>query len=409
MTPADGSPASAPAEGARAVPARDGAHDTPVLAPPPLKGSSDPPPRWSGPLGWILNDLPLKVLALLLAIMMWTLVRGKIDTSLEEKDVAVELVDVPDTIRIERVKEKKVNLMLFGTTADVERVHSDLVRTGRRITLRLSEFIGDSGTTQPIADPRKFAYPFEGGSEVVQRIMSPVQFTWHRVQEVVVDVTFAPSDLLTGRPEIQLLPRSVKLDPPKVRVKGPVSVIRQLAESGVLPLDPIDATRWLAEDPDFTVPMPFESSFSEWRGNEALKDPDLLTIDPPAVHGTLRMKQIQSEAIENSLRVLLPPGVDRAAFADWDWEIAGTGGEYDRTRRTIKLGIKGDQTLVEELKAKPGDWCFVIQLPPPPADGDPPPTDVKTPVLFQWLTPSAPSMVRLESGPTVFVSLKKKR
>ena len=125
------------------------------------------------------------------------------------------------------------------------------------------------------------------------------------------------------------------------------------------------------------------------------------------MRGKLRLQITSSEVLENALQVLYPPGTDADSYKGLTWEISGTGAEYDRTTGHVRLGVRGPRRAVDDMKAKPSDWCFALELPPPPADAEPPKANQSAPI-FLWWKQDAPAGVRLDVRPTVFVSLKRR-
>lgn len=373
------------------------------LAPPPVR-------RWRGPVGWVLNDAGLKALALILAVMMWQLVRGQVEMTDTVENVTVEVRDLPIDLRIVGGNQRLVSLTLSGPAGDVRRVKAELVRTQSPIVFRLEDVTGAHGETGSVTNPKKFAYPVEGAAEVVSQINPPLRFEWYRVRDVEVRVGDPELAPIPGRSDVELLSGSIRIEEPRtVRVTGPIEVVEPLAAPGaVLPLDPVDASRWVEQDLDPTTAFSWESGFDRWRGKDELKLDDLLTIEPARVKGTLRLRFVKTEPVENALVLLFPPGTGREDYAGWDWEISATGGAYDAARRTLRLGFSAEARVIEELKAKPGQWAFAATLPPPPKEGEKVPTNERVAVVFLWLRPEPAPAARLDGGPNVFITLKRK-
>src|SRR5262245_48346073 len=92
--------------------------------------SGEPFPRKKGPLGWLVNDLGLKILALLLSFMLWHVVRGRIDST-DAATVEVALIPPGPDIRVRGgVHRGTVKLTLQGTRAEVDRVKSEFAKHG---------------------------------------------------------------------------------------------------------------------------------------------------------------------------------------------------------------------------------------------------------------------------------------
>ena len=372
------------------------------LAPPPRR-------RWHGPVGLVLNDAGLKLLALVLAIMMWQLVRGRVETTDTVENVAVEVRDLPPYLRIMGGNRRLVSLTLAGPAGEVRRVKADLVGTTSPLVYRLEDVdAGDNqGTTGSITNPLKFAYPVEGASELVTQINPPLRFEWYRVKEVEVGVRDPELAPIQGRSDVEIQPRSIAFEGSnRVRVTGPVEIVEPLeAEGAMLTPDPVDVSGFL-KDPDSTTQYPWSSSFDRWRGKDELKLDDLTTIEPAKVSGRLRLQFVKTEPFENVLVTLPAFGATDADYADWDVEITGGAGAYNPLTRTLRLSFSADERLAKELRTKLASWAFGARLPAPPKEGEKVPTGERLPVFLLWPNPEPAPPVRLDG--IVYVTFKKK-
>jgi hypothetical protein len=375
------------------------------LAPPPRR-------RWHGPVGVLLNDAGLKLLALVLAVMMWQLVRGRVETTDTVEGVVVEVRDLPPDLRLLGGNQRKVSLTLSGAAGDVRRVKADFNSTTSPIVLRLEDVDPDlaEGNTGSITNPLKFAYPVEGASDLVTQINPALRFQWFRVKDVEVTVgepTLAP---IPGRSDVELVPASVQFEGARrVRVTGPIEAVASLAAEGaVLDPDPVDASQWVEKGGgDSISPWPWESGFNRWRGAEELKGEDLLTIEPPLVKGRMRLRFVKTEPVENFLEVLNAPGTTAEDYAPWEIVITAGAGAYNADARTLRAGFLAEERVIRDLRDRKTSWSFGVRLPPPPRDGEKVPENERLQVFFLWLSGTATPAARLDD-PNVLVTFKKK-
>lgn len=350
------------------------------------------------------------MLALVLAVMMWQLVRGQIETTESVSGVVVEVRDLPADVRLVGGNRRVVSLTLRGPTSDVRRVKAEFVRTPSPAVFRLEAAEGDRGETGSVVSPTKLSYAVEGAAEVVTAFHPPLRFEWFRVIEAEVRVADPRLLPVPGRDDVELLPGSVKMEEGRtVRVRGPIAVVQGLMSQGAtIEPDPVDMSPVIRQDLDPSIAFPWVSGFEQWRGQDEMKSPDLLTIQPEKAKGTLRLAFQRSEPLENTLLVLFPPGTRRADYDGWDWEITATGGAYDALGRKLRVGFSAETKVVADLRAKPSQWAFGAMLPAPPKAGETPPANERVPVSFLWLLQDPAPAVRMEGSPSVLVTLKPK-
>ena len=369
-------------------------------APPPGPDGRSPARRL---VAWVTGNLGLKALALILALMMWQLVREKIEKEETIPSVTVRVVDLPAGIRIQGAGAFQVTLTLKGTTAEVARARVNYERDRPEITVKLPPL--DERLTEGVAhvtDRESFGFPFLG-SEVVQPLKTPLDVAWYRVRTVTVPVTprfRMPFD----RPELQLPASRPTAEPPTVAVTGPERVVGDLKE---LPTDEIDVAEWLKDKPDFaTTPLTWAKGFDGWRMRDDLRDRSLVTIEPEQVKGKVKLRLMAAREISLPLLTTSPPGLDLSAYADWEVVIEGSN-DYDAATRSLRVSLSGDTQAIEELLLKPEGWGVLVVLPPPPRAGAEPPTSLKVTVDLLARRDSQ-ALLRLQGAPSVFVSLKPK-
>jgi hypothetical protein len=375
-----------------------------------LRSEGDGAPRGEpsarrGVLGWVTNDLGLKVLALLLAFMLWNLARSRIDSH-DEVLVEVTLVPPDPTIRVVGGPERgTVKLKLHGTRSEVERVKQALEHGGARISHRFTVDASDDGRIGPIDDPRRFSFPVEGAAYVVEE-MPAVEARWVRVER---------RRLTFQKPEIEKTTRTdIDVDPPEfpdfpermLEVEAPVTMFRGPRAIATVTPDPVSIQAFLddpAGDPDLLTPFPFETGFTRWLRSVANPEDHLVTVTPDKVKGKVRVRVRRAGSLQSTV-LLSAPDLDR--YRDYDVEIKST--DYDAATRRLTLGVRGEPKVVEALRKAPGSWQFQILLPPPPAVGEPPGPPANVPVSLWFRDSAAPPAVRLVGDPHVFVTLRKR-
>jgi hypothetical protein len=361
--------------------------------------------RVSGPLGWLVNDVGLKVLALLLAFMLWHLVRGRIEST-ETAKFRVMLVPPEPHIRVVGgCDQGAFEVTLHGTRAEVDRVKSEFASLNVPVECPFSVDRSDGGRIGPITDPHRLDFPIDGAAAVISQ-MPAIEAHWVRVETRMIPfnrpevVAAGRSDIVTDEPKFPDLAERV------VEVEAPTSMFRGDAALDSLQPDPIDLRAWLADNVgvDFTTPVPFELSFDRWRAAAPGRGLDVVTIKPAQIKGKVRVYQRPAATLESGVRVLLA-GSDIDRYSRIDVEIKSS--EYDTASKRLKLDVRGDPKTVEALRAQPNDWSFAIAL-PPPGPGDSPVLNVKAPV-FLWFRPDvAPPSIKLFGEPFVFVTLRKR-
>jgi hypothetical protein len=382
----------------------------PRAAEPPTESLRRPVPpgtAWKRALAAVfVSDLPLKGLALLLAIIAWQLVREQVTTPITVTGISVEVTDVPPDVAVIDPVGRQVRIALLGTRAEVERARA-LLEAEPRIKVSLPDLPKgvDAGTTAPIKHPSDFAYPFER-ADLVNGV-DAVTIEWVRLAERTVSVVAPEVALKPGTP-LEPAPGWPTLDTTRVKIRGPKSVVEGL--TSVQP-DPIDASAWLALNPDLASLYSWTSGFETWRGTSPLREERVLTIDPETVKGRLKLRPVAApRAVEHALRLVLPAGAPDA-LAPWDVVVEG-GPEYDRSTRRIRLTLKGEKKALDELEANPNDWSYVAEVPPPSDVGDPV-ENVRVPVRLLVGTMPATGKalgagVVLDGNPVVLVSLRRK-
>jgi hypothetical protein len=365
-------------------------------------------PAWKRALVAVfVSDLPLKGLALLLAVLAWQLVREQVTTTIVVTGIAVEVTDVPPDVAVIDPTGRQVKVSLHGTRAEVERARGLLEDEPRiKVTLPALPEGVDSGTTAPIKHPSDFAYPFER-ADLVNGVDPVVVIEWVRLAERTVPVVAPEVALKPGTP-LEPAPGWPTLDTTRVKVRGPKSVVEGL--TSVQP-DAVDASAWLALNPDLASLYSWTSGFETWRGTSPLRDERVLAIEPATVKGRLKLRPVAApRPVEHVLRLVLPPGPPDA-LAPWDVVVEG-GPEYDRSTRRIRLTLKGEKKALDELEANPGDWSYVVEV-PEPSDAGEPVENVRVPVrLLLGTLPSTGKAlgagVVLDGNPSVLVSLRRR-
>jgi hypothetical protein len=354
-----------------------------------------PPPRKKGGfLGRLLSaltsDLPLKGLALVLAVMAWLVVREKILADETMQDVPVDII-VPESVVVVAPQDTPVvNLRLRGPwnrVACAKRALGEL----RLPDLEHAARRDKKGEKGPISDASAFTFPFDN-PELVS-VTRPITVRWNAVEEKTVPLE---KPVIKGAAGLEA---TVSLDDTSVRLRGPASLFEQEIHS-ITP-DPVNASAWLKGNPELSTPWPWESRFDEWRKQDPrLRDPRVLRIEPAVARGKVRFRATAGQVLEGTLH--LDVG-DPAWFLTHDYEIERSP-EYDPATKKLKLTVLGEAPALDRLKK--GDWYFYVKVPPPPAAETENGEHQQLPVYLHL-----PHGVHatLDKAPSLFVTVRRKK
>lgn len=372
-------------------------------------------PRHGGFLGLLTDDWPLKILALILAVMMWRLTRDRLTRPEEFTDVAV-VVDFegpagrPKDIVVREVfPPQGIKVTVYGTRSQVERAREAFRGNGKRVRVRVPAPEGQApgGTYGPVTDQLRFVFPFED-AEIVTSLSPAPTVSWVRLEERTVSVR-VPEVIFPPEAAVGVAPGWPQLERSNVVLRAPAEVLMGVSS---IPADPVEAGSWLTSKPDLATPMRFETGFEQWRAADpTLRSREFCTITPEQVAGTVKFRRTGTRALGHALQLLLPAG----AVDDFrGWEVVVDGREYDATSQRITLPIRADAKTLDDMEARAADWDFAIKVPPPPQAGEPPVQNVKVPVVLTF-SPGAAAWSRagpvpavLEGSPTVFLTLRKR-
>ena len=372
------------------APARE---DAPRTFPAPRKG-----PGLVGLLrAAVTADLPLKALALVLAVMAWLVVREKIVADETVQDVPVRIM-VPDTHVVVAPHEVPlVKLRLRGTWNRVARATRAL-NEGRPVVLRLADLAQrtEKFGTRIVSAPGDFTYPFDN-PEIVQSV-SGVTVVWNAIEARHISL---------GKPTVTLghhgdrVTATVSVDDTAVRLVGPYTLFGP--EIGPITPDPVDAVAWLDGNPDLNTALQWKQGFEDWRlkGDTRLRSARVLRIEPAEVTGKVRFRETGGVVLEAKVEIM---------FGDDSWGQTHQyaferSPELDPDTRIARFSVLGDTKVLEQLKKNPGEWSFYVRAPAPPAAGTPNGDHREVPV-FLHLPPDVEA--RLAKSATVFLTIKPK-
>lgn len=350
----------------------------------------------------LARDLPIKLLAVLIAMLLWGAVRGRIlvvDTAI----VKVQFVAPERSIRVVDGPDRgQVTVSLQGTRAEVERLKSELAQTTEPARFLFSVPTGaTTGRVGPVAKSAQLQFPVEGATAVARDLTKELEATWHRVIEVKLKLLPPLVPPVPDYPSIEF--ETAQMVDAEVTVVGPVSLLAGDGAPTTIRPDPVDLKAWLATDPDPYTPFQFETGFNQWRAAGRLRGTDLVEIRPERVKGKVPLKPRKNELVTNRVRELWE---NADLPREWEMTIRAST-SFDPATRMLTAELRGDPKVVDQLKKATGDWAYAIAVPPPPKPGDPPPESEEAEV-FLWFRASPAPAVRLATKTTVFVSLKKR-
>ena len=403
MTPDEPAPAPAPS------PTRMGPGETTSRREPPSPRVA--PPR-HGPLGILLDDWPLKILALILAVMMWRLTRDRLTQPETFTDVGIAVEGLPKGFAVSQIVPDRVKVTVFGTRSEIERAREACRATGKRVPVRIPPPAGQSpGGSFLVNDSLRYTYPFED-AEIVKDLPTPnPTVSWVRLDERTVAVR-APEVVVPPDAAVGVTPGWPQVETATVVVRAPSDVLQSLSS---IPLDPVDTSAWLSAKPDLATPMRFEAGFEQWRTADPLmRSREFCTITPERVSGTVKFRRTGTRPLSHVLQMMMPAG-SQDLYRSWEVVVeVGGGREYDATSQRITLPVRADARTLDDMEARAADWDFAIKVPPPPQPGEPAVQNAKVPVVLTF-SPAAAAWSRagpvpavLEGSPTVFLTLRKR-
>lgn len=349
----------------------------------------------------LTSDAPLKLLAVVVAILLWNAVRDRIVVE-DRVSVAVRLVPPDASIRVERGNDRgTVKVVVKGSRGEVERFKGELTQTAEPARYLFSVPAGvNSGRVGPISRGDQLQFPVEGAANLVEEVLPEIEATWHRIVEVKLKV---------GSPSIQKAGKYANIESElpqfadaEVTVSGPANLFATGLPPELTP-DPVDLTAWLDTDPDIFTPFQFDARFDEWRRSGPLRGTDLVEIRPERVKGTVMLKSRKSEKLAGRVRELWEnPDLAR----EWELTIRAST-TFDPATRLLSADLRGDPRALEWMKKSPAEWAYAIAVPPPPKPGEPP-AENEVAEVFLWFKTPPPQPVRLASKTTVFCMLKKR-
>lgn len=405
-SPASGAPEPAPA--VDPSPSSSGRVDSPYAAL--RRGKADEkerPAERAGFLRRLVSDLPIKALAILVAVLLWSSVRGRI---LVETTVRVPVEFVAPERAPVRIaggpRRGQVELTLQGTRAEVERAKNELNATAEPARFRFTVPEGAlTGRIGPVVAPSQLQFPVDGVASLVTKLGAELEGTWYRVVEKTLRVVPPRVDVAPDVPawveveaaEIHAADREIVVIGPEAHLLGPASPTEIRA-------DPVDISNYLRSDPDQQTPYGFTVGFVQWRSANPLRSGDLLEIRPETVRGKVPLRPRAAREIEGRLATVRLPEHD-------GWEVTIRPSKmYDPVTGLARVELRGDPKALEMLKdpARRADWAYAIPLPPPPSAGDEDPERSFEAEAFLWFKPGLSPAVRLAKSVSFFVSLKKR-
>ena len=366
-----------------------------------------PPPKrsvFARLRGILTDDVPLKILALVLAVTTWSMTRERLTQPETFDGVIVEVLDPPRGIAVRGVVPETVSVTFSGTRSEMEAIRAEFGT--RRIGLRMPaiDVSALDGTTDPIYDLHRFDFPFKR-ADLVTGVKPPPKVVWAAVEERTVPVA-RPALVPLADPSIEPA-GPVATDVQQVTLRGPARLVRAISS---VALDPVDAREWLASKPDLAAPWSTSLGFDEWRRDDPLRSSALLQIEPKQVRATVKFKQTGLRTLSHALDLSVPAD---ALSAMAGWEIVVTGREYDPVSQRMTLAVRSDKRTLDEMEQDPSSWSFAVRVPPPPGAGEPAVENRRVPVVLTFTPPpgaarpNAPPAT-IDGSPTVFLSLRRR-
>jgi len=175
------------------------------------------------PKHWIINNWPLKIVALVLAAMLWMAVSNEASSEIG-LDVPLEYRNIPPQLEITGDMTNTVQVRLRGSSNVIKGLTAKDVST----TIDL----GKMTTGEKIAalSPLNVQAPF--GAEIIRVNPSSVRFSLERT--LVKTVPIVPTFL--GQPSDGYEVGKVLVNPSTVEVEGPESRVNSLSSIATVPI-----------------------------------------------------------------------------------------------------------------------------------------------------------------------------
>jgi hypothetical protein len=361
---AKGEPAAPEAARAEA-PRRDAPHhDAPHRDAPhheaqhPEAAPAADPPRasfWSSKA--LSSEWGLRGLALILAILVWTVGRQGIST-VERLRVFVETVPVsPDVFAAYHVGPSgggRIEIDLRGTRGQIEEARK-IIDRDPRIRLYIPDLRAGLDTEDRTYtwrnDGGRFAFGF---SKDLVDGLDDVPVKVFRKADQRVRVATPGFDGVPAGYEI----RDIKVDPPEFSVTAPVGMF-----GGELQPDLVDVRpafdRGDAQKGTFSGTLSFET----WRKEEG-QERWRSAISLPSVTVTARVVAVESRKINNALTFPLYSGVKGDSAGDYIWTLQRASiAEMDATQMRFTGEFTGGKADLDLLEQHLGEWTYGLLVP----------------------------------------------
>ncbi len=167
--------------------------------------------------GFVTRNLPYKVLAVFIAVLLWGVAHGTRDEELGF-DFPIVLENLPENVVVVDQNSDVVNVRLQGSRAGLRRV------AGESVEYRVDVAGSRPGRSEFEVDTARLDLP--RGVRPVSRSPSELELTFERRSSRVVRLK--PD--LEGEPAEGFVLAGVDLEPTEVRIEGARSEVRRLGE-----------------------------------------------------------------------------------------------------------------------------------------------------------------------------------
>src|SRR2546422_10423714 len=192
---------------------------------------------------WLIYNWHLKLIALILAVMLWMVVATETSSELG-MEVPLEYRNIPAQLEIAGDTTNTVQVRLRGSPNVVRDISAKNVST----TIDLSNM--RPGEKIVPLSPQNVQAPF--GAEVIRVNPSSIRFILERTLTKTVPV--APTIL--GQPADGFEISSVTVNPSKVEIEGPESRISTLTSIATIPIRLDRRQTQIAQTADLDIPDP---------------------------------------------------------------------------------------------------------------------------------------------------------
>lgn len=309
-----------------------------------------------GSEGWLL------LLSLVLAVMVWILVRTLVATG---ATVEVRVLPLPPD-GAHAATSGKVRFRLYGKRGEIEAAISAVDQARGQVELHVGEL--PAGVTERPFRVGVDTYLLPFPSRLLEDPSRPPMPEGEIVRVERRSVRVKAPEVLTPEPWPEGLVVTALVSDVPLELSAPVRAL-----DDVLVPDPIDASKYVKPSTPLTATIEVDLSFDAWRDGRVGGRPDdrvarrRVAVVLPRVKATLRLELREKALLTNAVEVLArrgyqvldlrpPPGT---AFTG-KLSVEGAG---ERVEATFTGEVRGTREILADLAKHADGWRWVLRVP----------------------------------------------